>query len=58
MRSIILVLFTTILIGSPALIFGEDKGAKLGEITVSAGRLMVPTKETGETVYTGTELTT
>ncbi len=57
MRSIILVLFTTILIGSPALIFGEDKGAKLGEITVSAGRLMVPTKETGETVYTGTELT-
>jgi iron complex outermembrane receptor protein len=35
----------------------EEKPENLGEIVVSGERLITPTKQTAETVYTGTEIT-
>ncbi|MGB9794597.1 TonB-dependent receptor [Caldisericum exile] len=44
---------------SPILpVFAEEKDAKLEEIVVTGEKIVVPTKQTGETVYTGTEITT
>ncbi|WP_353684689.1 Plug domain-containing protein [Thermodesulfovibrio sp. 3907-1M] len=39
-------------------VFAEEKDAKLEEIVVTGEKIVVPTKQTGETVYTGTEITT
>ncbi|GAB5046486.1 TonB-dependent receptor [Thermodesulfovibrio sp. TK110] len=39
-------------------VFAEEKDEKLEEIVVTGEKIVVPTKQTGETVYTGTEITT
>ncbi len=38
-------------------VFAEEKDANLEEIVVTGEKIVVPTKQTGETVYTGTEIT-
>ncbi|HQD37012.1 MAG TPA: TonB-dependent receptor [Thermodesulfovibrio thiophilus] len=37
---------------------GQQNDTKLPEVVVTGEKIMTPTKQTGETVYTGTELTT
>ncbi|MCS7215681.1 MAG: TonB-dependent receptor [Thermodesulfovibrio sp.] len=39
-------------------VMAEEKDAKLPEVIVTGERIITPTKQTNETVYTGTEITT
>ncbi len=40
------------------LAFAEEQEAKLPEVVVTGEKIILPTKQTGETVYTGVEITT
>jgi iron complex outermembrane receptor protein len=57
MKKTLIVLMGIVILLIPITAMAEEKEESLGEIVVTEERLITPTKQTGETVYTGTEVT-